>query len=123
MPAGVSVVYVTHRGEPCFDWFADSLAANIGDADVEVIVVDGLYSSDRTARVSETVNGRFAVSHVRAKPTPYNGPHRLTQRDYFAASSARNTGVVHASRPYLVFTDDAAVLMPEWWREVWQAAR
>jgi len=99
------------------------LAANIGDADVEVIVVDGLHSSDRTARISDAVDGRFAVSHVHAKPTPYNGPHRLTQRDYFAAASARNTGVVHASQPYVVFADDAAVLMPGWWREVRQAAR
>lgn len=124
MPVGgVSVVYVTHRAEPRFDWFADSLAMNIGDADVEVIVVDGLHSSDRTDRISEAVHGRFAACHVPAKPTPYNGPHRLTQRDYFASASARNTGVVHASRSYVVFADDAAVLMPGWGGEVRHAAR
>ena len=77
----------------------------------------------RTDRLSEAVRGRFAARHVPAKPTPYNGPHRLTQRDYFAPASARNTGVVHASRSYIAFSDDAAVLVPGWWGEVRQAAR
>lgn len=119
---GISLVYVTYRVEPRFDWFADSLAVSIDDADVEVIVVDGLHSPGRTARINGAVGGRFAVRHVPAKPTPYNGPHRLTRRDYFAAASARNTGVVYASRPYIVFVDDAAVLMPGWWRAVREAA-
>lgn len=110
MGRGVSVVYSTHRVEPRFDWFAESLAASIGDADVEVIVVDGLHSANRTARINEVVGGRFAVRHIPAKPTPYNGPHRLTRRDYFAAASARNTGLAHAARPYVVFVDDASVL-------------
>jgi glycosyltransferase involved in cell wall biosynthesis len=79
-------------------------------------------SGSRTARISEAVGGRFAVRRLPAKPTPSNGPHQLTRRDYFAAASARNTGVVHASRPYIVFVDDASVLMPGWWRAVREAA-
>jgi Glycosyl transferase family 2 len=121
--SGVGVVYPTYRLEPRFEWFADSLVANIGDADIEVIVVDGVHSPDRTARINTAVRGRFPVRHVPAKPTPYNGRHRLTRRDYFAAASARNTGVVYASRPYIVFVDDAAVLMPGWWDAVREAAR
>ena len=44
----VSVVLLAHRETSRFDWFADSLARQVGDDDLEVIVVDGL--SRRRAR-------------------------------------------------------------------------
>src|SRR5262245_47488189 len=31
--------------------------------------------------------------HVPPKPTVWQGPHRLTQNDYFCPSNARNTGL------------------------------
>jgi glycosyltransferase involved in cell wall biosynthesis len=119
----VSVVYATHRHDPAFQWFADGLANQLCDEDVEVIVVDGQFCEDRTAQFEEAVAGRFALRHVPAKPNPLNGPHRLTSVEYFAASSARNTGIVYASKPYVVFVDDASVPMPGWWSEVVEAAR
>jgi hypothetical protein len=121
--AEVSVVYVTHRPLPRFDWFADSLAGQLEGDDPEVIFVDGLHSSERTTLVGRVVDERFAHRHVPAKPTPWNGPQRLTRRDYFAAASARNTGIVYAKSPYVVFVDDCSVLMPDWWQEVRAAAR
>ena len=119
----VSVVYVTHRERPRFDWFADSLSAQLGADPVEVIVVDGLHSDERVAELEEIVRGRFPYRHVPPKPTPWNGPYRLTHTEYFAAASARNTGIVHATAPYVAFVDDCAVLMPGWWDEVRAAAR
>ena len=119
----VSVVYVTHRPAPQFDWFIDGLANQLADDDLEVILVDGLYSADRAAEVDRLVRGRFPFRHVPPKPTPWNGPHRLTRRDYFAAASARNTGIVHATGEYIVFVDDCSVLMPGWWGEARAAAR
>jgi GT2 family glycosyltransferase len=120
---GTSVVYVTYRSEPRLDWFADSLAAQLEEDSPEVIIVDGHHSSERVASLEQIVRGRFAFRHVPPKPTPWNGPHRLTGRDYFAGSSARNTGIVYATRPYVAFVDDCSVLMPGWWREVRTAAR
>jgi glycosyltransferase involved in cell wall biosynthesis len=120
---GVSIIYVTHRPEPRFDWFADSLAAQLGADDPEVIFVDGLHSTERAAQLEQVVAGRFAHRHVTAKPSPWNGPHRLTGKDYFASASARNTGIVCATRPYVVFVDDCSVLMPGWWSEARTAAR
>jgi glycosyltransferase involved in cell wall biosynthesis len=38
-------------------------------------------------------------------------------------SSARNTGIVYATKPYTVFVDDLCVLSPGWWRQVKQAAQ
>ena len=44
----VSIVYVTHRPNPRFEWFADSLANQLGDgSEAEVIVVDGAFSPER----------------------------------------------------------------------------
>jgi glycosyltransferase involved in cell wall biosynthesis len=121
--SNLAVIFVTHRREPRFDWFADSLAAQLGEDEPEVIFVDGLHSPERAAELEQTVRDRFAFRHVRAKPTPWNGTHRLTRRDLFAAASARNTGIVHTTAPYLVFVDDCAVLMPGWWQQVKTTAR
>jgi glycosyl transferase family 2 len=121
--AEVSVVYITHRAEPRFDWFADSLVAQLGDDDPEVIFVDGLHSPERVAALEQLVRGRFRFRHVPPKPCPYNGPHRLTRRDCFAAASARNTGIVQATGSYVVFVDDCSVMMPGWWQEARTAAR
>lgn len=119
----ITIVYATHRRDPRFAWFADSLAAQLrGDAP-EVIVVDGLHTPERGETMAAAVGGRFPFRHVPAKPNAVNGPHRRTRRhEYRAGASARNTGIVHATRPYVVFTDDLSVLMPGWWDEARTAA-
>jgi GT2 family glycosyltransferase len=113
---------VTHRRDPRFAWFADSLAGQLDD-DVEVIVVDGLYDRAREEQFAQLVAERFTLRHVPTKPSAYNGPHRLTRRQYSSIASARNTGLVHATRPWLAFVDDCSVLMPGWLDEVRRAMR
>ncbi len=125
--SSASVVYITDRAQPRFAWFADSLANQLAEAGedagaVEVIVVDGRRSPERAGEFARIVDGRFALRHVAPKPTPYNGRHRLTQRAYSAISSARNTGIVYASAPYVAFVDDCCVLADGWWQEVLTAA-
>jgi GT2 family glycosyltransferase len=119
----LSVVYVTHRREPRFAWFADALAAQLGGEDMEVIVVDGLHSAERRERFIRAAKGRFPLSHVSAKPTPYNGSRRATRHEYFAPANARNTGIVHAQRPFILFVDDVSLPTPGWWRAAARAAR
>jgi hypothetical protein len=121
--AEISVVYVTHRLEPRFEWFADALAAQLDGEDLEVILVDGLHSAERGERFARAANGRFPLRHVPAKPTPYNGPHRATLHEYFAPASARNTGIVYAQRPFVVFVDDLSLPMAGWWQAAARAAR
>jgi hypothetical protein len=119
----ISIVYPTQRPEPRFDWFADSLAWQLReDDDVEVIFVDGLHSPERRTELDRVVAGRFAFRHVAPKPSPYNGPQRLTRRDYWAASSARNTGILWSAGSYIVFVDDTSVVGPHWLAEVLKAA-
>lgn len=121
---GVSIVHITHRPNPEFAWFVDSLAAQIDSADdLEVIFVDGLHAPERERELEAIVAGRFPHRHVPAKPNPWNGAHRLTRAQYAAPSSARNTGIVYATRPYIVFVDDLCVLAPGWWEQAKLAAR
>jgi glycosyltransferase involved in cell wall biosynthesis len=121
---GVSIVYITRRTQPRFEWFIDSFAAQLrGDEDVEVIFVDGKHSAERSAELAQAVRARFDFRHVPAKPTPYNGARRLTRFEYMAAASARNTGIVYATKPYVVFVDDVSVMMPGWWAAAHEAAR
>jgi len=123
MGAAIDIVFATGREEPGFDWFADGLARQLGDGDdVRVIVVDAHHSPARGRRFAREAGGRFAVIHRPPKPSPWQGPHRLTRAEYFAAASARNTGLVHARAPYVVFVDDCSVPMPGWWTGMKRAA-
>jgi hypothetical protein len=116
MSVAASLVYLTYRDEPAFEWFADSLARQLDPADdVELILVDGAHDHVRGKRWARAVAGRIPLRHVAAKPSPYNGAYRVTRREMFAAASARNTGLVYARKPYVIFVDDACVLGERWW--------
>jgi hypothetical protein len=119
-----SIVYVTHRPNPRFEWFADSLAGQLGgdSSTVEVVVVDAHHSRERELEFAQVAGGRFPLRHVAPKPSPYSGPYRKTTHEYSAISSARNTGLVYARSPYVVFNDDSGVLVDGWWEEVRRAA-
>jgi hypothetical protein len=120
----VSIVCATHRPDPHFDWLLDGLSAQLGDSagEVELVVVDGLHGPERTELLTAEVAGRFALTHVAPKPTPWNGTHGIPLNEYYAPASARNSGIVHASGAYIVFQDDCSMLAPDWWSEVKAAA-
>lgn len=89
-----------------------------------MIFVDGLIDEQRRDALARIVDGRFAFRHVAAKPNPWNGRYRVTRgAQHSAMSSARNTGIVYATKPYIVFVDDACVLTEKWWGAVQEAAR
>jgi hypothetical protein len=120
----VSIVCATHRPDPRFDLLAESLGSQLGDdgAEVQVIVVDGLHDAERGELLLAQTGDRFALEHVPAKPTAWNGAYRVAANDYYAPASARNTAIVHASAPYVAFVDDWSTLQADWWTRVRSAA-
>lgn len=63
----------------------------------------------------------FPTKLVEAKPNPWQGKHRLTKEDWFAASNSRNTLLCHARGSHIAYVDDLSVLMPGWFNAVKQA--
>lgn len=148
MTPKISIVYVTGRRVPRWEWFADSLCAQTTPeqlANLEVIFIDGqlwdesiarawadpeiplantgLYDGLRFQTVEAVVRGRFPFRHLPSKPCAWQGPFRQTARDWFCAGNTRNTAFVVAQHPYVAFVDDLSVLMPGWFNQVLHAAQ
>jgi hypothetical protein len=125
----LSIVYLTSRKQSCVEWFVDSLhrqAAHVSDLNIQLVFVDTRLWYDGEPRRQEFIDavaGRFDFVHTPPKDTVWQGPRKLTQEDYFCASSARNTGCMHAKHEYLLFVDDLSVLMPGWLGNAMHAAK
>ncbi len=118
--ARFTLVVTTARAEPRLDWLIDGLEAQATPSDeVELIVVD------TRGRPAEAIGYRPIAPIIRLietcpKPTPWQGSQRVTTRDFWAASNARNTGIVLASQDYIVFLDDRCRLGTAWLARVRQ---
>jgi glycosyltransferase involved in cell wall biosynthesis len=115
----LSFVYTTCRKNPKFEWFVDSLYNQVIEekfdiTSIEIVMVDFELQYDETRRetMKQIVNNRFQFTHVEPMPSPWQGKHRLTSRDCFSASLARNTGICYVSGSYVFFIDDLSVLEP-----------
>ena len=110
MKHAITICYITSRQEPKVNWLIDSLAQQVFSGDhVEFIVVDG-FSGTRT----DVIN----VNSIKPKPTVWQGEHRLTRQDHWAASNSRNTGICLCRTPWIAFLDDRSVLLPTWLQAV-----
>lgn len=110
----LTIAYITNRRECMVQWFFDSLRREIErygqGLKIRTVMVD-FYAAER--------HGQFGFDfHVPPKPTVWQGPHRLTTRDYFAMSSARNTSLCLAPDGWLLCVDDLSVLMPGYLKAV-----
>jgi len=126
---GLSIIYITFREHCKFEWFIHPLIRQTAQYDrskMEVIVVDGFLDNtnqaERRAFFEHEVNNSFRLKHVSPKPTQWQGPHRLTPENYFAAANTRNTGACYASYPSLVFVDDLGCIADTWFKAVYDAS-
>lgn len=147
----LTLAYFTSRREPHFEWFCDSLCNQLSAEElraIQVVAVDRhlwaltpeagntywkrgdlisltdptWHVESRREKFAAAVRGRFALTHIPVKPCVWQGPFRLTSKDWFCASSARNTAIMAARHPYFVGVDDLSVLLPNWWNQVKHAA-
>lgn len=116
----LTIAYTTSRRNPRFEWFAEGLARQLNGDKPEVLVID-FYADERDLGAI----GRSAGLNCRSmapKPTVWQGKHRLTPSNYFAASNARNTAICAAKGDYLVLVDDLSVPGRLWYSRA-KAAR
>lgn len=112
-------MYVTSRPDPRLDWLLDGLEAQARPGDgVQLILVDSRI--DERCRGDVPDDGFRCTSvvvdyeQVPPKPNVWQGPQRVTDQDWWALSSARNTGLVLADTDYVVFLDDRCKIGPRW---------
>lgn len=125
----LTIAYFTSRKKPMMEWFFDSLHRETGGnyEGIRIVVVDtwelerGMGFRDSldidmigTIEDETIIAGGGEFYHVSPKPTVWQGKHKLTKEDWFAASNARNTAVCLAPDGWIAFVDDLSVLLPGW---------
>lgn len=148
-----TIVHITGRSEPRWNWYVDSICRQATPeelATIQFVFVDAklwldgvkrwasgceLMAGDMTRlahplnhdparrqKLADIVRGRFDYLHVPPLPNVFQGPFRLTSKDWFFAGINRNTGIVVARHPYVMFCDDLAWPAPTWLAQVRHAA-
>lgn len=123
----LTLCYLTSRRDCKFEWWLDSLAPQIKPEDeIHIIVVD-FWAKERplsfAALDGHPGNEIFAksIQHVTPKPNVWQGEHRLTRENWFAASNARNTALCLCRTDWIAYSDDLSVLAPTWLEAVRRA--
>src|SRR5438309_7276872 len=99
-----TIAYMTARRDCRVEWFRDSLARQILPTDdIQVVIVDFFHTERRWSILEGWL-------HVPPKPTVWQGPHRLTNKDFFAPSNARNTALCYATGSHIAYVDDLSLL-------------
>lgn len=106
----ITFVYITCRKDPKFEWFIDSLEKQRDSTPLQIVLVDYELQYDASRREKYDISKRFDFIHTVPFPSEYQGPHRITSKNYFASSLPRNTGIVFAKYDYIVFVDDLSVI-------------
>lgn len=147
----ITFVHLTARNEPRWNWYVDSLCLQLTDeerANCQFVFVDAklwdwgatadakdfglteislespvFHDAARRKKLSDIVAGRLKYQHIPPLPNVYQGPFRVTSRDWFYAGINRNTGIVSAKHPYVMFCDDLAWPAPTWMAQVRHAAQ
>lgn len=110
----LTIAYLTSRKDPKIEWFLDSLKAqSVLDRNLSIIAIDFHCTG---AKPMIHLNGLIPICYTAypVKPTVWQGEHRLTKDNWFAASNARNTALCLAKDGYLAYVDDLSILCPGW---------
>lgn len=136
-PFNLTICYMTSREEPRIEWFYHSLFGQCVENKVKItgLIID--FHNDEPGRgremekdlfskyPDENYDLSFAPHFLRksCKPCVWQGPHRKTREDFFAASNARNTALCLCETEYICYVDDLSVAMPGWLARVIEACK
>lgn len=127
MKHSLTIVFITARQDPKFNWFFDSLdrVCNGDYGGIQVIVIDSHYDQIRSNQLEASCDALRHSNyeggrpiHTLPKPSVWQGRHRLTSADWWDISGAKNTGICLAKSEWVSFADDRCVLAPTWLRAV-----
>lgn len=119
----LTIAYVTGRREPRLGWFARTLVSQVDHLHprdrgiLKRVIIISPHAIDDTLRSSLSSQlGQYGVDLIVSKPKPtvWQGPHRLTSKDYFAVSNARNTAICLTQTGHIAFVDDLSALDQDW---------
>ncbi len=113
MPA-LSICYLTSRLDPKIEWFLDYMDIHDPACSIKVIVVD-FFADQRTLNIPRPDR---ILHHTVPKPTVWQGKHRFTKEDWFAASNGRNTALLLCPDGYIAYIDDLSIPSPDWLNRV-----
>jgi len=118
MTKKLSIIYVTCRRQPMFQWFVETLISQYENNIVtdQIIFIDSFihYQEGREEKLRKIVNNRFQYLHIAPKPSIWRGIHRKTKTNFFDASATRNTGLIVSENEHVVFVDDLSALTEGW---------
>lgn len=106
----LTVGFITARLHPKARWMFDSLRNQNEHID-EIICVDLFADLEGRRERWREFAGRDIV-HVPPHPNVWNGQHRLTKENWWAASTYRNTVLCLCKSEWVLFLDDRCVLQP-----------
>lgn len=120
----LSIGYFTCREKCLIRYFFASLNRQIAEmSDVppmELIVID-FHGRKQFEELAKEYPHLPPVKVYEPKPTVWNGKHRKTSKNYFAASNSRNTFYIAAQGKMAVCVDDLSVLADGWLSNVCHA--
>ncbi len=121
----LTIAYMSNRIDCKIQWFWESLHRELSGnyENIKIVVIDFWAdgSFERMGQIMRNAPVSCNVVHTSPKPTVWQGKHRLTKEDYFAASNARNTAICLAPDGWIAFVDDLSVLLPGWFDAIKRA--
>lgn len=127
----ITIAYFTSRKDPKIEWFfhyiRKQMACDNSHSISQIIIID--YHADDFGR-KEFILKHFSkelgfseidIVHLTPKPCVWQGKHRLTKEDYFAASNARNTAFALCKNDFIACVDDLSAFAPGWLSNVMHA--
>lgn len=114
----LTLAYVTSRKDPKFEWWFDAITrqAKGNWEDIRIVVVSSaLWGKDYKEPFSANLNQQPVMSVITPPiESVWQGPSRLTNEDFFAASNARNTALCLAPDGWIAYCDDLSVPCAGW---------